>query len=134
METSSALRSLEIEIATGRSDPPVHERAGTWDTKQHGCWKACIRTTMTRASALASDRRGQVGARERSLPLWPRRHDGRAEEDPPCSASINSYAVPLLVSETLQAQSANINLVSGATDTSEAYLQSLQDALSAAGI
>jgi uncharacterized protein with FMN-binding domain len=52
----------------------------------------------------------------------------------PRSASINSQAVPLLRSETLQAQSAAINLVSGATLTSEAYQQSLQAALSRAGI
>lgn len=52
-----------------------------------------------------------------------------APRDDQRSASINSYAVPLLVSETLQAQSANINLVSGATDTSDAYVQSLQSAV-----
>ena len=48
------------------------------------------------------------------------------------SAYINSYAVPILRSETLQAQSANINAVSGATYTSESYLGSLQAALAEA--
>jgi uncharacterized protein with FMN-binding domain len=42
---------------------------------------------------------------------------------------INSYALPQLVQETLDAQSANIDMVSGATVTSEGYLQSLQSAL-----
>jgi len=42
---------------------------------------------------------------------------------------INSYALPQLVQETLQAQSADIDMVSGATVTSEGYLQSLQSAL-----
>jgi uncharacterized protein with FMN-binding domain len=42
---------------------------------------------------------------------------------------INSYALPRLVKETLDAQSANIDMVSGATVTSEGYLQSLQSAL-----
>jgi uncharacterized protein with FMN-binding domain len=42
---------------------------------------------------------------------------------------INSYALPQLVQETLDAQSAQIDMVSGATVTSEGYLQSLQSAL-----
>jgi uncharacterized protein with FMN-binding domain len=42
---------------------------------------------------------------------------------------INSYALPQLVQETLAAQSANIDMVSGATVTSEGYLQSLQSAI-----
>ena len=42
---------------------------------------------------------------------------------------INSYALPQLIQETLDAQSANIDMVSGATVTSEGYLQSLQSAL-----
>jgi len=50
------------------------------------------------------------------------------------SSQINSYAEPQLVSETLQAQSANINGVSGATYTSQAYLQSLQAALDKLGV
>jgi uncharacterized protein with FMN-binding domain len=52
-----------------------------------------------------------------------------APQDNPRSASINQQAVPLLRSETLQAQSAQINTVSGATYTSQAYTQSLQAAL-----
>ena len=42
---------------------------------------------------------------------------------------INSYALPILVQSTLDAQSAHIDMVSGATVTSEGYLQSLQSAL-----
>jgi uncharacterized protein with FMN-binding domain len=45
---------------------------------------------------------------------------------------INSAAVPILVQETLQAQSAQIDTVSGATYTSEGYTQSLQSAIDAA--
>lgn len=45
---------------------------------------------------------------------------------------INSYAVPQLNQETLTAQSAQIDSVSGATYTSDGYLQSLQGALDAA--
>jgi uncharacterized protein with FMN-binding domain len=45
---------------------------------------------------------------------------------------INSYAIPVLQQETVTAQSAKIDTVSGATVTSNAYLQSLQSALDAA--
>jgi uncharacterized protein with FMN-binding domain len=45
------------------------------------------------------------------------------------SAQISQYAEPILRSEALQAQSAEIDLVSGATYTSIAYTQSLQAAL-----
>lgn len=50
------------------------------------------------------------------------------------SADINSQAAPLLVQETLSAQSSNIDTISGATYTSEGYLQSLQNALDQAGL
>lgn len=50
--------------------------------------------------------------------------------DRPRSQFINSQAVPLLRSEVLQAQSANINVISGATFTSEAFANSLQAAIS----
>jgi uncharacterized protein with FMN-binding domain len=48
------------------------------------------------------------------------------------SIFINQQALPLLVQETLQAQSTGIQLVSGATDTSEGYQESLQSAILAA--
>jgi uncharacterized protein with FMN-binding domain len=49
------------------------------------------------------------------------------------SAEISQGAEPLLQQEALQAQSANIQIVSGATFTSESYAQSLQSALDKAG-
>jgi uncharacterized protein with FMN-binding domain len=51
----------------------------------------------------------------------------------PRSQSIETQAIPILKQETLQAQSANVNTVSGATVVSDAYIQSLQSALSKAG-
>jgi uncharacterized protein with FMN-binding domain len=42
---------------------------------------------------------------------------------------IANYSLPQLISETLSAQNANIDMVSGATYTSEGYLQSLQSAI-----
>ncbi len=45
---------------------------------------------------------------------------------------INAYAVPILNSEVVAAQSASIDAVSGATVTSDGYLESLQSAIDAA--
>ena len=42
---------------------------------------------------------------------------------------INDNALPILIKETLAAQSASIDMVSGATVTSDGYLTSLQSAL-----
>jgi len=47
---------------------------------------------------------------------------------------INASALPILTKETLSAQSADIDMVSGATVTSEGYVQSLQSALDQASL
>ena len=44
-------------------------------------------------------------------------------------ARINDYALPILIDETVKTQSANIDMVSGATVTSDGYVRSLQAAL-----
>ena len=56
-----------------------------------------------------------------------RRPSGSDRDD-----EINGYALPQLRDEVLQAQSAHIDTVSGATVTSGGYLESLQAALDAA--
>ena len=53
-------------------------------------------------------------------------HDRRTSQE------INAQAMPWLTQEAIQAQSANINLISGATLTSQAFANSLQSALSTA--
>ena len=42
--------------------------------------------------------------------------------------------MPVLNAEAVDAQSADIDMVSGATDTSEGYLSSLQSAIDKAGL
>jgi uncharacterized protein with FMN-binding domain len=54
--------------------------------------------------------------------------------DNPKDVQINNYALPVLVHETLVAQSADIQMVSGATVTSQGYITSLQAALDEAGL
>ena len=52
----------------------------------------------------------------------------------PRSAQISQYVEPILRGSALQAQSAQVDLVSGATYTSQAYAGSLQAALDQAGL
>jgi len=56
-----------------------------------------------------------------SVPVYPN-HTGR-------SVYISENAIPILRSEALHAQSARIDLVSGATYTSDAFASSLQSAI-----
>jgi uncharacterized protein with FMN-binding domain len=48
------------------------------------------------------------------------------------SVEINSVADPMLAQEAIQAQSAKVDIVSGATDSSDAFIQSMQSALNKA--
>jgi uncharacterized protein with FMN-binding domain len=59
-----------------------------------------------------------------SVPTYP---NGNGQD-----REINAYALPILQQETLSAQSANIDTVSGATVTSNGYKRSLQAAIDAA--
>jgi uncharacterized protein with FMN-binding domain len=56
-----------------------------------------------------------------SVPVYPNHTDR--------SVFINSQALPILKSEALRAQGANIQLVSGASDSSQAFAESLQSAI-----
>jgi len=47
---------------------------------------------------------------------------------------INEYAIPILNSEAAQAQTADIQWISGATYTTDGYVKSLQSALDKAGL
>ena len=52
----------------------------------------------------------------------------------PKDQEINDYAIPVLVKEAIDAQSADIDMVSGATVTSVGYQSSLQSALDEVGL
>lgn len=54
-------------------------------------------------------------------------------QDNPRDQEISGFAVPQLTQEALAAQSARIDSVSGASYTSDGYIQSLQSALDKAG-
>jgi uncharacterized protein with FMN-binding domain len=54
--------------------------------------------------------------------------------DNPKDQEINDYAIPVLVKEAIDAQSADIDMISGATVTSVGYQSSLQSALDEVGL
>jgi uncharacterized protein with FMN-binding domain len=68
-----------------------------------------------------------AGMKITKVAVLQRTNDG-AESD-----QIDANAIPKLTSETLAAQSAHIDAVSGASYTSSGYIQSLQSALDKAG-
>jgi uncharacterized protein with FMN-binding domain len=67
---------------------------------------------------------GRITASDVSQVPWEDRHD----------QMINSRAVPVYNEEAVQAQSSDIDVVSGATVTWEGYTQSLQSAIDRANI
>jgi uncharacterized protein with FMN-binding domain len=56
-----------------------------------------------------------------TVPVYPNHTDR--------SIFINQQALPLLIQETVQAQSTAVNMISGASDTSEGFVESLQSAI-----
>lgn len=94
----------------------------------------------TKTSAKVHTYRGSTvnttwGAIQVSIAVKGKKITGVAVSDPTHTARsgvIDSQAIPVLKQETLQAQSARINEVSGATTISQAYISSLQSAIKAA--
>lgn len=56
----------------------------------------------------------------------------QAPNDNSNSIAINQQADPMLAQEAIQAQSANVDIISGATASSQAFVQSMQSALNQA--
>lgn len=55
-------------------------------------------------------------------------------QNDPRDVQINSFAIPQLDQEATAARSTNIDIISGATYTSQGYISSLQSALDQAGL
>ena len=61
-----------------------------------------------------------------TVPVYP---DGNGRDQ-----EINAYALPILTKATLASQDGNVDMISGATVTSQGYATSLQGALDEAGL
>jgi len=86
-------------------------------------WGSLQLTIVVRKTTTISGTKKKVTRRLTavSVPTYPN-HTNR-------SVYINRTALPILKAEALRAQSANVNMVSGATDSSDAFAQSLQSAI-----
>jgi uncharacterized protein with FMN-binding domain len=86
-------------------------------------WGTLQVTIVVRKTTVTTGARKKVTRKITSVavPVYPNHTDR--------SVFINQNALPTLRAEALSAQSANIDLVSGATDTSDAFAQSLQAAI-----
>ena len=105
-------------VVTTRRFVGTAAEAGRWGPLQVSI---TVRKTKTTVGRKVTVRRRIVAV---SVPLSPNHTDR--------SIFINEQALPYLKQEALTAQSTNIQLVSGATDSSYAFQQSLQAAILAA--
>ena len=114
---------------------PAGSADGQAASATHGASAPASAAARTVTGTVASTQHGPMqvqltvaGTKITKVTLLQRTDDG-AESD-----QIDAYAIPKLTSETLAAQSAHIDAVSGASYTSSGYIQSLQSALDKAGI
>ncbi|MEN2740311.1 FMN-binding protein [Microbacterium sp. X-17] len=116
--TSPAHQSAAAPSAAAPSSsaPSTTARSGLKDGSYTG---GAVNTRYGAVQVRVTISGGRITAVD--VPQYP---DGEARD-----LQINQRAIPKLVSETLAAQSSRIDLVSGATYTSDGYQQSLQSAL-----
>jgi uncharacterized protein with FMN-binding domain len=113
--TGSALAAAQKKVVITRKVTGLSYSAGRWGYIQ--VTLTVRKTTMTVGTKKTVARKIiKVG-----VPVYPNHTDR--------SVYINQTALPYLIQETLNAQNANIQMVSGASDSSQAYIQSLQAAL-----
>jgi uncharacterized protein with FMN-binding domain len=118
--TTPTTSASPAPTGTGRTPAPSSSASTSTATKTYTGSAASTRWGDVQVSiTVTAGKITYVG-----VPVYPS-GNGRDQE-------INAYALPLLRQETLAAQSASIDTVSGATVTSDGYLESLQSALDAA--
>jgi uncharacterized protein with FMN-binding domain len=128
--TAAALLStfaIVAPVANAAAAPPkkkvvVRTKTVTGPAVQASRWGNVQVTVTVRTTTTTIGKRKAVARRIVGLTGTYPDHTDR-------SVFINSQAGPYLKQETLQAQSANVQLIGGATDSSNAFIQSLQAAL-----
>ena len=118
-----ALPVAQATAAAKTTKRKVVTRKFTGTTVQADRYGPLQVTIVVRKTTVIRNGRASVTRKITSLgvPVYPD-HTGRSQY-------ISQNALPILRSEALRAQSARIDLVSGATYTSDAFAQSLQAAI-----
>ena len=122
-DATAAARTRAVAAAAPKKKVVVVTKRVSGSQAQADRW-GLIQVTLTVRKTTTTVGRKKTTVRKIvavGVPLYPNHTDR--------SVYINQQALPYLVSETLQAQSANIQMVSGATNTSDAFAQSLQAAI-----
>ncbi len=126
--TVLALALPTAQLATAATKPPkkkviITTQKFTGPAAQADRWGNLIVSIAVRKTTTISGTKKTVSRRMTAIyiPTYPDHTDR--------SVYINQTALPILKNEALQAQSANIDVVSGATYTSDAFAQSLQAAI-----
>ena len=115
--TSSSSAATPAPSSTGSTSPESTSTSGSFTGDSVDTRWGPVQVEITVANGRITDAQAVVYPSEK----------GRDQE-------INSYALPVLHDEVLQAQNAQIDAVSGATVTSDGYTASLQSAIDAANL
>jgi uncharacterized protein with FMN-binding domain len=113
--TGNAFAAAQKKVVVTRKVTGLSYSAGQWGYVQVAL---TVRKTTTTVGTKKKITRKIIKV---GVPVYPNHTDR--------SVYINQTALPYLIQETLTAQNANIQMISGASDSSQAYIQSLQAAL-----
>jgi uncharacterized protein with FMN-binding domain len=113
--TGSALAAAQKKVVITRKVTGLSASAGRWGYVQV---TLTVRKTTTTVGTKKKITRKIIKV---GVPVYPNHTDR--------SVYINQTALPYLIQETLTAQNAKIQMISGASDSSDAFIQSLQAAL-----
>ena len=102
-------------VTTTRKFPGSVEQASRWGDTQ------VVITVKKTVTTVGSKKTTAIKILKVDVPVYPQHTDR--------SIYINQQAIPYLTQEAVQLQSANIQLISGATDLSYAFAYSLQSAI-----
>jgi uncharacterized protein with FMN-binding domain len=122
--TSGPATTSETVVAAPAAPQGSGTGSGTASTTGTTVTGAVVQTRWGPVQVSITVADGKITAVD--VPQYP---DGNHKDE-----EINADALPTLKQETLSAQSADIDMVSGATVTSDGYVQSLQSALDQAGL
>ncbi len=118
----NAWAALRLTTPTAKKKTVISSRKFVGPAAQTDRWGYTQVTIVVRKTTTTVGTKKTVKRRITSVSATAPNHTDR-------SVRINEQAIPILRQETLTAQSAHIYLVSGATDTSNAFAQSLQSAI-----
>ena len=117
-QTEAAQKKKVVSVSRSVTGPVV-------DVDRWGQLELSIKVTVT-TTTVGTKKTKTWKVSDLSWPIYPQHTDR--------SAYISRQALPLLRQEVLQLKGSSIQLVSGATDTSYAFVNALRGALSKAGV